>query len=92
MSRAIVLALVAACLSTVVGCGASQGRHSATPAAAVAADTARDDASWTSPEERELAVVETGAAHESLRSDAATSFRPNRNERPTRGAVHAATY
>jgi len=92
MIRVLSLALVAACLSTVVGCGASATRHSATPATAIAADSARDDASWTSPEERELAVIETGGAHESARSDAATSFRPNRNERPTRGAVHAATY
>jgi hypothetical protein len=90
MSRAYLIAFVAGLLSTVVGCGATATRHSATPSAAVAQ---RDDASWSSPEERELAVVETGSPPASTRGDVTSiSFRPNKNDRPTSGAVHAATY
>lgn len=92
MSRFPAIVLALACLSTAAGCGASATRHSAIPAAALVADTTRSEASWRSPEEDELVVVETGPAREGARSETATSYRPNREARPTRGAVHAATY
>lgn len=90
MVRASLLALALVSLSTVVGCGAT--RHSAVaPSSAVA----RDESSWCSPEEVELKMLEKAATHAPV---AATpekmvqSIRPNGNARPTKGAVHAATY
>jgi hypothetical protein len=56
---------------------------------------ARDEASWTPPDEVAMQIkdapkAETVATSERTRLE--SSYRPNRNERPTAGAVHAATY
>lgn len=94
MSRILVLSVIVASLSTIVGCGApARGTHSATPASVNVAD-ARDEASWTPPEEMAMQIkdgpkTETVAAE---RTRLEGSYRPNRNERPTAGAIHAATY
>jgi hypothetical protein len=51
MSRILVLSVIVASLSTIVGCGApSATRHSATPATVNVADV-RGEACWTPPEE-----------------------------------------
>ena len=95
MSRILVLSVIVASLSTIVGCGASAARHSATPAAVNVAD-ARDEACWTPPEEVAMHIHETAkepdgaSASEKIRLE--SSYRPNRQERPVAGAVHAATY
>jgi hypothetical protein len=94
MSRILVLSVIVASLSTIVGCGGSaHGPHAATPASVNVAE-ARDEASWTPPEEMAMQIkdgpkAETVAASERRLE---SSYRPNRNERPTAGAVHAATY
>lgn len=95
MSRILVLSLIVASVSTIVGCGTSATRHSATPASVNVAD-ARDEACWTPPEEVAMHIQEStkepesGAASEKARLE--SSYRPNRQERPVAGAVHAATY
>jgi hypothetical protein len=96
MSRILVLSvLVVASLSTIVGCGASAHHSSVAPSGVNVAE-ARDEACWTAPEEvamqiREAKAPEAAAApvvSEHLKG----SYRPNRQERPATGAVHAATY
>jgi hypothetical protein len=95
MSRILVLSVIVASLSTIVGCGASATRHSATPASVNVADV-RDDACWTPPEEVAMHIQETTkepeAASVSEKARLEGSYRPNRQERPVAGAVHAATY
>jgi hypothetical protein len=91
MSRFLVLSVIVASLSTIVGCGAQRD------AAVVmsAADSARDEASWTPPDQVAMSFEKSRQAvekeSESTTDSTTTSFRPNRN-RPKRGAVHAATY
>jgi hypothetical protein len=93
MSRLLIASIIVASLSTIVGCGASSGatRPSTMPSNDVA-DT-RDDSSWTPPEAMEGAIVSQGAREASShQSSTSTSYRPNRERRPTHGAIHAATY
>jgi len=94
MSRILVLSVIVASLSTIVGCGAAT-RHSATPASVNVAD-ARDEACWTPPEEVAMHIQETTKEPEAATAAEKTrlegSYRPNRQERPVTGAVHAATY
>jgi hypothetical protein len=86
MSRIVFLSVVVASLSTIVGCGAHSSHATAM--------TARDEASWTPPEEVAMKISDAKEpetqvpASENLKS----SYRPNRQERPRAGAVHAATY
>lgn len=95
MSRFIVLSVVVASLSALVGCSASSNttRHAATPAGVNVADV-RDDASWAAPEdgfeikEAQAPRISPLRARERLEG----SYRPNREERPARGAIHPATY
>jgi hypothetical protein len=95
MSRILVLSVIVASLSTIVGCGASATRHSATPASVNVAE-ARDEACWTPPEEVAMHIQETTkepeAASVAEKTRREGSYRPNRQERPAAGAVHAATY
>jgi hypothetical protein len=96
MSRILVLSVIVASLSTVVGCGASaHGARSSVAPSAVNVAEVRDEACWTPPEEVAMQIREAKApeapspvALERLKS----SYRPNRQERPVTGAVHAATY
>jgi len=92
MSRFLVLSLVVASLSTVVGCGASATRQSATPSTTIACD----ESAWTPPDEMAISIAAKPAVAAAPSHDAEaklkSSYRPNRNDRPTRGAVHAATY
>jgi hypothetical protein len=95
MSRIVLLSVIVASLSTIVGCGASAHRSSVAPSGVSVADI-RDEACWSAPEEvamqiREAKAPEAAAAPvttERLKG----SYRPNRQERPASGAVHAATY
>ena len=97
MSRILVLSvLVVASLSMVVGCGASAHatRSSIAPSSVNVAEV-RDEACWSAPEEVAMQIHEakapetaTVATTERLKG----SYRPNRNDRPSSGAVHAATY
>jgi hypothetical protein len=82
MSRFLVLSFVAASLSTVVGCGASS--H-----AAQAVAPSRDESSWMPAEQVAVSfnAVDSKAVEERAKT---SSFRPNRQDRPVRGAVHAA--
>ena len=96
MSRILVLSVIVASLSTIVGCGASATRHSATPASVNVADV-RDEACWTPPEEVAMHIQESTKEPEAASASAEKarlegSYRPNRQERPVAGAVHAATY
>ncbi|MDB5217817.1 MAG: hypothetical protein JWO86_5744 [Myxococcaceae bacterium] len=94
MSRILVLSVIVASLSTIVGCGASATRHSATPATVNVADV-RDEACWTPPEEVAMHIQETTKEPEAATPSEKKlegSYRPNRQERPVVGAVHAATY
>ncbi|MBS2020727.1 MAG: hypothetical protein JST00_48185 [Deltaproteobacteria bacterium] len=92
MVRASLLALALVSISSVVGCGASATRHSATTPSAIA----RDESSWCSPEEAETRMLEKAAEHAPVNGPASTtvvqSYRHNEGARPTKGAVHAATY
>jgi hypothetical protein len=94
MSRILFLSVIVASLSTIVGCGASATRHSATPSVNVA--EVRDEACWTPPEEVAMHIQETTkepeAASVAEKTRLEGSYRPNRQERPAAGAVHAATY
>ena len=95
MSRFLVLSVVVASLSALVGCSASSSatRHSATPTALNVADS-RDDASWTAPEDG-FQIKEAQAPRMSplrARERLEGSYRPNHEERPSRGAIHPATY
>jgi hypothetical protein len=82
MSRFLVLSFVVASLSAVVGCGAS----SHAPQAAV---PSRDESSWMPAEQ--VAVSFSEAEAKAVEERAKTSsFRPNRQDRPVRGAIHAA--
>ncbi len=94
MSRILILSVILASVSTVVGCGAHSTRSSVTPSGVNVAEV-RDEACWTAPEEVAMQIRETKApeavapaTHERLKG----SYRPNRQERPASGAVHAATY
>ena len=94
MSRILFLSVIVASLSTIVGCGASATQKPAMPASTNVAD-ARDEACWTAPEEVAMHIQENAkdpgtAASEKVRLE--SSYRPNRQERPVTGAVHAATY
>lgn len=93
MVRASLIALALVSLSTVVGCGASATHHSAT---SPSANVARDEASWCSPEEAETKMLEKAAEHAPTSSapqgTIVQSYRHNENGRPTKGAIHAATY
>ena len=62
MSRILVLSVIVASLSTIVGCGASATHHSATPSSVNVADV-RDEACWTPPEEVAMHIqrVDEGA-------------------------------
>lgn len=94
MVRASLLALALVSLSTVVGCGASATRHSGTPHSPEGA-VARDESSWCSPEEVEMKMLEKAAAHAPTTATQGTivqSYRRNESLRPTKGAIHAATY
>jgi hypothetical protein len=99
MSRILVLSVIVASLSTIVGCGASAGatRHTATPASTNVAEV-RDEACWTPPEEVAMHIQESTKEPEAVTASASEkqrlegSYRPNRQERPVVGAVHAATY
>jgi len=89
MSRILVLSLVVASLSTIVGCGASTG---ATRIAASPAEATQDEC-WTPPGEVAMSFAQSKAAPTPTTDKAAVgSYRPNRNDRPTTGAVHAAAY
>jgi hypothetical protein len=80
MSRFLVLSLVAASLSTIVGCGASSPQ---------AVAPTRDESSWMPAEQ--VAVSFSEAEAKAVEERAKTSsFRPNRQDRPVRGAIHAA--
>jgi len=96
MSRILVLSVIVASLSTIVGCGASAhaSRSSVAPSGVNVADV-RDEACWQAPEEVAMQINEAKAPEaaaavttEKLKG----SYRPNRQERPASGAVHAATY
>lgn len=100
MPRILVLSVIVASLSTIVGCGASSRgiTHSATPASVNVAET-RDEACWTPPgDEMAVSIKESPKAPQAPvaapveQQRLKGSYRPNRNERPTTGAVHAATY
>ena len=94
MSRILVLSVIVASLSTIVGCGASAHRSSVAPSGVNVAEV-RDEACWSPPEEMAVQIREAKAPEaaapittERLKG----SYRPNRQERPSSGAVHAATY
>jgi len=96
MSRILVLSVIVASLSTIVGCGASSSatRFTATPASVNVAEV-RDEACWTPPEEMAMQIKEAKApeaAPQSPQERLKGSYRPNRQDRPASGAVHAATY
>jgi hypothetical protein len=96
MSRILVLSVIVASLSTIVGCGASAHRSSVAPSSVNVAD-ARDEACWTAPEEVAMQINEAKAPEAAVATPATSerlkgSYRPNRQERPASGAVHAATY
>ena len=86
--RTLVLWTMIASLSAIVGCGARSGP--ANVPTAPTHDEARDETSWTPPEEVAMSFA---SARESNEKEAAKmlSIRPNRGpDRPTHGAVHAA--
>jgi hypothetical protein len=89
MSRFLVAAVVFASLSSVVGCGGSRAK------VATAADCAPDEASWSPPPEVAMSFNGAPAANEGEKTKTETaqviSMQPNRQPRPTLGAVHAAT-
>ena len=85
--RLSVLCLFVVSLAAATGCGASS-KTGNTPAAAAAA---ADEASWTPPEQTELSFGDEGGLRSEHAEDPATSFRPNRQEKP-RGQVHPAFY
>lgn len=94
MSRILVLSLVVASLSTIVGCGASTGatRQTASPASVNVAEATQDEC-WTPPGEVAMSFAQSKApATPTTDKAAVSSYRPNRNDRPTTGAVHAAAY
>ena len=95
MSRILVLSVIVASLSTVVGCGARAARATASPASVTTADT-RDEECWTPPSEIAMSISEAkapeGASATEGQEKMKGSYRPNRNDRPSAGAVHAATY
>jgi hypothetical protein len=95
MSRFLVLSVIVASLSTIVGCGASAHSRSSVAPSGVNVAEARDEACWSPPEEMAVQIREAKAPEaaapittERLKG----SYRPNRQERPVTGAVHAATY
>ncbi len=87
MRQIVLLSVVIASLSTVVGCGAHAPKQTATPTSA-ATYSALD---CTPPPGGDMQFSFDDAPKAAARSNtAATSFRPNVQERPTRGAIHAA--
>jgi hypothetical protein len=96
MSRILVLSVLVASLSTIVGCGASSGSARGASTAgnvSVGAVEERDESSWMPPEELALSISEAKEAPAPVKRRArGEAFRPNRESRPTSGAVHAATY
>ena len=100
MSRFLVLSVIVASLSTIVGCGASsRATQLTTTPASVNVAGARDEACWTPADEMAVSIKESPKAPVVTEATTATeqqklkgSYRPNRNDRPTTGAVHAATY
>jgi predicted small lipoprotein YifL len=87
MSRILVLsAVIVASLSTIVGCGASSANRPA--------EAPRDEACWTPPGEIAMSFTESkeAATPAAAVETEKQRMKPNRNERPTSGAVHAATY
>lgn len=95
MYRTLLLSVAVASISMIVGCGAGATRHSATPSTTVACD----ESAWTPPDEMAISiatpknvVAATPAQVQAGDSKLKGSYRPNRNDRPSRGAVHAATY
>lgn len=94
MSRIVVLSVILASLSTIVGCGASAGSaRTSTTAASVNVAESRDESSWNPPEEIAMSIKDSApAAAPAPRRVRKEPFRPNGGERPSRGAVHAATY
>ena len=87
MSRILVLSVIIASLSSIVGCGASAHatRSSIAP-------SSRDEACWSAPEEVAMQINDAKAPEVVTTERLKSSYRPNRNERPSSGAVHAATY
>lgn len=94
MSRILVLSVILASLSTVVGCGTSAGSaRTSTTAASVNVDESRDESSWNPPEEIAMSIKDAApVAAPPPRRPRKEPFRPNGGDRPARGAVHAATY
>lgn len=91
MSRILVLSVIVASLSTIVGCGAS-ARSTRTTATPMNVADSRDESAWAAPEEVAMSINDATPAATPARERLKESFRPNRQDRPTRGAVHAATY
>jgi hypothetical protein len=85
MSRILLLSVVLASLSTVVGCAGS-----ARPA--LAPQAIADDPLWTPREEVAMTINASSEAPAPSTDNPRASYRPNRLERSTRGAIHAATY
>jgi hypothetical protein len=95
MSRFLVLSVIVASLSTIVGCGASAHSRSSVAPSGVNVAEVRDEACWSAPEEVAMQIREAKAPEASasiMDENLKGSFRPNRQERPASGAVHAATY
>jgi hypothetical protein len=83
MKRIAILSLVVASLSTIVGCGGGNAKS--------AADCARDEASWTAPEEVAMSFKGSAPSGDKKEKAKVVSIQPNRGgDRPTRGAIHAA--
>jgi hypothetical protein len=87
-SRLLALSFIVAALSSFAGCAANR------PAAAPVCDE-----SWNPPGELKMSFRDSekkpGTAAPTTETQTErmkTSYRPNANDRPTRGAVHAATY
>lgn len=87
-SLAVLVPVVLLSLASLVGCGAHP-THAAAPSTA-AAGPSRDESMWSVPEE--TSIVSNGdESQRAVRSSQnAVSFRPNAQQRPTRGAIHAA--
>lgn len=85
-SLAVLVPVVVVSLASLVGCGAHP-THAAAPSTA-GAGPSRDESMWSVPEE--TSIVSNGEEQQVRSSDNAVSFRPNVQQRPTRGAIHAA--
>ena len=76
-------------LSALTGCGASSSASKASAVPSSAAAPAPMSANALMPGETEFSFDGNDKGSEP-RSEQATSFRPNQQERPTHGAIHAA--